>query len=140
MKVDADYNIDNPLKMLEYLICTSARDYFTHKRDFMFYGIICGWEGIPHDRYPLNEACANELDEMHEQYEELKKMFDDGVKSVTHGHWESVDADKTGYTDEFACSVCNGSITLGGFRYKKCEYNFCPHCGARMDEEITDKE
>lgn len=120
MKVDADYNIDNPLKMLEYLICTSARDYFTHKRDFMFYGIICGWEGIPHDRYPLNEACANELDEMHEQYEELKKMFDEGVKPVKHGYWEDC---KDG---RCRCSCCHAL---------KEQYHdsFCSNCGAKLN-------
>lgn len=120
MNIGAGSTIDNPLKMLEYLICTSAKDYSLDKRDFMLYGIICGWETVPHDEYPLNEECAKELDKMHEQYEALKKMFDEGAKPVVHGHW-------TDGRLVYTCSACGiGSVN---------NYRYCPHCGATMDEK-----
>lgn len=130
MNIGAGSSIDNPLDMLEYLVYTSAKDYSAHKRDFMLYGIVCGWEGVSHDKYPLDEECANELDKMHEQYEALKKMLDDGVKPVVHGHWIKHD-----YAEEsegllipnYECSVCHS--WLRDYRH------YCGDCGSRMDEK-----
>lgn len=57
------------------------------------------------------------------------------AESVRHGHWiRSSD----GYWDE--CSKCHASIdiSMGSDIYNadgdKVEYDWCPHCGAKMDE------
>lgn len=136
MNVGAGNSIDNPLAMIEYLIATSAKDYATHKRDFMLYGIVCGWEGISHDKYPLNEECANELDKMHEQYEALKKMFDEGAKPVVHAHWMRYEVDVAEHP--WHCSHCGWPPPKHVCHIEDMEY--CSHCGACMDEKDGEKD
>lgn len=43
---------------------------------------------------------------------------------VKHGKW-------THYKDEHTCSKCGETVT-GGWDE---DYDYCPNCGARMDEE-----
>lgn len=49
------------------------------------------------------------------------------VVPVVHAHWEKVYADEP--PTAFACSKC-GREEL----YCNTEFDYCPHCGARMDE------
>lgn len=50
------------------------------------------------------------------------------VQEVRHGHWvrEVTEIEDTYYFKAF-CSVCNRRAVV--------KYKFCPHCGAKMDEE-----
>lgn len=50
------------------------------------------------------------------------------VQEVRHGHWirEVKEIEDTVYFKAF-CSVCNRRVIV--------KYNYCPHCGAKMDEE-----
>jgi hypothetical protein len=50
------------------------------------------------------------------------------------GRWDAHHRDSRGYTNGFGCSNC-WYITFTDYSMKKCEYNFCPHCGADMREE-----
>ena len=53
------------------------------------------------------------------------------VQPVRHGCWitsQPVDAAK-----EFKCMACGGLIELPVFA-KRCYYDYCPNCGARMDK------
>ena len=69
--------------------------------------------------------------------ERLKKFCVDTVNNVSaadvapvvHGHWIRQDESFT----RFKCSnpEC-GAENYGGFE------NYCPHCGAKMDEEVND--
>ena len=47
--------------------------------------------------------------------------------------WIPVEPDGRGYTNQFECSACGGTI-LNGYYDKTCFYNYCPCCGARMEE------
>lgn len=49
------------------------------------------------------------------------------------GRWIPVKPDSRGYTDEFDCSVCGGSVHLG-FYAKECDYIYCPWCGNFMED------
>ena len=49
------------------------------------------------------------------------------------GEWIPVDPDSRGYTDEFDCSNCGGTVHLGYYS-KVCDYTYCPWCAAVMDE------
>lgn len=49
------------------------------------------------------------------------------VDEVKHGHWEVVDETEP---RRYGCSVCK--------KLSWTEYNYCPNCGARMDEEGED--
>ena len=58
------------------------------------------------------------------------------AKPVVHAHWIN-------YNDMFPCqcSNCSGfalSFDIGNYQ-KEIESDFCPHCGAQMDENNTQK-
>lgn len=57
-------------------------------------------------------------------YAEALEVTDD-VEPVKHGHWVGVDDEPC---NVWECDVC-------GWIYEDDEpyYNFCPHCGAKMD-------
>lgn len=44
------------------------------------------------------------------------------VAPVRHGGWEK--------NDDYTCSLCGYRMVIGDGAY-----NYCPHCGARMDGE-----
>lgn len=48
------------------------------------------------------------------------------------GRWESYMIDARGYSNVFRCTSCS-QITQMSMYMKECEYDFCPHCGAKMD-------
>lgn len=57
------------------------------------------------------------------------------VTKVIHGEWIRVDGD-VGYS-VYQCSKCEEKVVLdneGGV------YDYCPHCGAKMDGERKDEE
>ena len=43
---------------------------------------------------------------------------------VVHGRWIKIGA------DEFVCSACGGYVE---YESRKCGYEYCHHCGAKMD-------
>lgn len=53
---------------------------------------------------------------------------------VKHGKWMPVDPDTRGCTLRFACSVCDNFTTYYENAHK-CDYDYCPNCGAKMDLE-----
>ena len=61
----------------------------------------------------------------------LKQIFSNRrqfrEKSVVHGHWEQVDDTKC------RCSNCDIIALIG--LYPHGDKNYCPNCGAKMDEE-----
>lgn len=54
------------------------------------------------------------------------------VSPVSHGHWK----EEEGWSPDdyyYTCSVCGEDyVTIDG---RTPDYNFCPHCGAKMDEK-----
>lgn len=55
------------------------------------------------------------------------------VQEVRHGKWIYVDGD-LGWAD-CKCSECGYTDTDSFEDCTECFYNFCPNCGAKMDEE-----
>lgn len=70
-------------------------------------------------------------------YEEIKdvlscKRLIADVAPVVHGHWETY-----AYEDGFVCAVCSACKWSSGamwWGYAIKHFDFCPHCGAKMDE------
>lgn len=66
-----------------------------------------------------------------EAYSEFADMIDDmptvEAEPVRHGHWKKL------YTNNYKCSVCGSWWTDNGDTYL-IEFNYCPNCGAKMDE------
>lgn len=57
----------------------------------------------------------------------------DDVQKIRHGHWIPVNPDVYG-AEYFECSVC-GMYSRDGLFRKELDYEYCPNCGAKMDEE-----
>ena len=52
------------------------------------------------------------------------------VAPVVHGRWET-NSDRP---DTLICSVCKCGFDM----WKHDPHNFCPNCGAKMDEEVNE--
>lgn len=65
---------------------------------------------------------------------EIQKLPTVDAVEVVHGWWKAHKPDCRGYTAGFICSSC-GNIVYTDYCMKECEYNYCPHCGAKMDKE-----
>lgn len=58
----------------------------------------------------------------------LKDQEEDKPK----GRWIPYEPDKRGYTNEFTCSRCK--LVISSDHYcKMIDFDFCPYCGAYMD-------
>ena len=55
------------------------------------------------------------------------------VQEVRHGKWIYEDSD-IGWAD-YKCSTCGECYVLEAGTPQEDKYNFCPHCGAKMDKE-----
>lgn len=49
---------------------------------------------------------------------------------VVHAHW-ILEPEDTAYENVWTCSNCGEEF----IQHRKPKYRFCPHCGAKMDEE-----
>lgn len=57
------------------------------------------------------------------------------AETVKHAHW--IEDEYCGY---YACSNCDGIGTANGMSpIEDCHLNYCPYCGAKMDE-VADKK
>lgn len=54
------------------------------------------------------------------------------AEPIRHGHWIPVNPDVYG-AEYFECSVC-GIYSRDGLFRKELDYEYCPNCGAKMDE------
>ena len=52
------------------------------------------------------------------------------VAPIIHGQWET-NSDRP---DTLICSVCKCGFDM----WKHNPHNFCPNCGAKMDEEVSE--
>ena len=60
------------------------------------------------------------------------------AEPVRHGHWEQPDY-MAKLLEVQVCSVCSGAVKITDALYGAV-LNYCPHCGAKMDEEEKDCE
>ena len=80
----------------------------------------------------LEDFCVNES-----FYDALQTIPSADVAPVRHGHWK----EEEGWSPDdyyYTCSVCGEDyVTIDG---RTPDYNFCPHCGAKMDEEESEND
>lgn len=57
-------------------------------------------------------------------------LLDNGVTVRERGRWEQVDHDGSWRVDR--CSICHRRMHYVDYDQP---YQYCPHCGAKMDEE-----
>lgn len=56
------------------------------------------------------------------------------MKPVVHAHWVPCEDE---YEDEYKCSACGGTQFFAMTPQNE-GWEYCPHCGAKMDEEVDD--
>ena len=49
------------------------------------------------------------------------------------GKWIKILPEKRGYTEFYRCSNCLCNVHIGYYS-KNCDYDYCPYCGAAMEE------
>ena len=54
------------------------------------------------------------------------------AEPVRHGRWIMAD-EYCNHAKEFQCSACGNTVEYDYYT-RFCEYDFCPNCGAKMDE------
>lgn len=63
------------------------------------------------------------------------------VMPVVYGHWmpiyPSTASRARGYTDLYKCSSCENVVYLGTMT-RECDYDGCPYCFAKMDDEVSE--
>lgn len=71
------------------------------------------------------------IDEAPFEYAEglLENVPSADVAPVRHGRWIDMNTPTENYFPRYKCSVCGHGSDFS---------NFCPNCGARMDEEVED--
>lgn len=86
-------------------------------------------------------ACTDVLERASEiyyiagfSYEHVIEILDNipavDVAPVRHGRW-GTHSDRP---DSLICSVCNCGFDM----WKHDPHNYCPNCGAKMDEEVSE--
>lgn len=63
----------------------------------------------------------------------IEKIPAADVAPVRHGRW--VCEDSNAYVDNYRCNQCGEYIHLCNEIYTQEKQNYCPNCGAKMDEE-----
>lgn len=95
-----------------------------------------------YDGFTVHDILSKHLDDGHKILELLTAFADaDGVDAVPvrHGKWIIRDNPGTGWY-RVTCSECGEDVTstapcIGFFPNAKVTWDYCPSCGARMDEE-----
>lgn len=65
--------------------------------------------------------------------EEIIKALEADVQPVKRGEWKHI----AGMNSK--CSECERYFPVQEFESRPFDINFCPHCGARMDEGAADE-
>ena len=77
-----------------------------------------------------DEACA-EGNRAERIYKKLCEIADADVQPVRHGKWTEQEEP---YTNTYGCSNCGEWFTLDYGTPEDNNYNYCPKCGAKMEE------
>lgn len=71
----------------------------------------------------------------HQYYEKFEIENAPTVDPFKHGHW-----DCKGF-EPVRCSVCGITVdAINGIPWAIKSFNYCPHCGAKMDEVREDAD
>ena len=77
------------------------------------------------------DAFFNDFPEL-KNYEHASQEYEVDAEPVKHGHWIEQEHCDWVYSKEYRCSEC-GKYRLMTNPFGR-EWNYCPNCGAKMDE------
>ena len=93
---------------------------------------VCAYSDVCLKECPLFNYKADCIKRLTASALEIIKRHQSDVAPVRHGHWK----EEEGWSLDdyyYTCSVCGEDyVTIDG---RTPDYNFCPHCGAKMDEK-----
>lgn len=84
-------------------------------------------------------ATGRQIELIDAAIDELERMPEIREEPARRGRWIADGVDCMGYTYHFECSAC-GCFSTMYLAAKECEYEYCPVCGAKMDEGEQDEE
>lgn len=71
----------------------------------------------------------------HEIFFLLELEPSEDVEPVRHAHWISMRKRRSLFADRiYECSRCGNSLDMDAVNAGRGDANYCPNCGARMDE------
>lgn len=72
----------------------------------------------------------------HEIFFLLELEPSEDVEPVRHAHWIPMCKRRSLFADRiYECSCCGNSLDMDAVNAGRGDANYCPNCGARMDEE-----
>lgn len=93
-----------------------------------FYGQRAGRELWAHKP---KEVQDQDIADFNRDIEIVRSVIE--AEPVRHGRWELKRHKLFGNSYDYVCSAC-------GCDYALAEYNYCPHCGAKMDGGEADAD
>ena len=55
------------------------------------------------------------------------------VREIVHAHWKIVYNEDCDGGGKYICGNCGHSFSFGAY-FELCRFDYCPNCGAQMDE------
>lgn len=79
--------------------------------------------------------CAEDHEQLAEWLEELRERRKNNNLIINPvGKWIPFNPEPRGFADTFQCSNCGRLFHLSIW-HRECPYDFCPNCGAKMEDE-----
>lgn len=83
-----------------------------------------------------DEGCdSKRIDGIDDCIEEIRCAKPVDSEPVVHAHWIPYESETGEGSNTYKCSSCGGIQIIIYGTPKENRWNYCPHCGAKMDEE-----
>lgn len=107
------------------------------------YAEIANLEELARDRFldtpfdsPVRERYRAQLDARTEMKHLIADAPPADVAPVRHGRWIPSDMGGGNLDEAYVCSTCGEPFVMtDGMTPMENSFNYCPHCGAKMDGE-----
>lgn len=121
-----DYMCEGYISPISVTADTKINEYLKEKQEEKDNCILLVIEetlNVNVDKQELIKALQYDRNQYEKGYEDAKRQYDRG-----HGYWIE-------FWDYLKCSNCNYEFTDNNDIKR---FNYCPNCGAQMDEEVED--
>lgn len=85
---------------------------------------------------PDDDGTVAKTGDMREMLDEIECLDSEDVEKVVHAYWIHHKSFLWGHI--VTCSRCGNSLSMNGVNGGRGDANYCPNCGAKMDEIFID--